>query len=55
MMEQLVWYDQVMRTDDFVIGCTLFVMDLWCYTGSCWWAYDVGPLTPLLISYMKST
>jgi hypothetical protein len=48
---ELVWYDSVLRADDYMIGMNIFVMDL----VDMWWEYDVGVLNPYFIPYMQTT
>eukprot|EP01006_Ploeotia_vitrea_P012606 TRINITY_DN3332_c0_g1_i1.p1 TRINITY_DN3332_c0_g1~~TRINITY_DN3332_c0_g1_i1.p1 ORF type:complete len:322 (-),score=23.52 TRINITY_DN3332_c0_g1_i1:81-1046(-) len=48
-MSGIEWYDRVMSCDSFVIGATIFSLDI-----SGWNTFDVGPLTPLLVKYLQS-
>ena len=48
-MNQLIWYDTVLKADDFVVGVTLF-----CYHCFGFDTYEMEPMLPALTSYMKS-
>jgi hypothetical protein len=45
----LTWYDEVIRSDQYVIGSTIFCLEI-----PGWQAYDISPLTNILIAYMNS-
>jgi len=47
-MQQLIWYDEVMRADDYVIGSTVFSIDI-----PGWDDFDIGPLTDIFTSYLQ--
>eukprot|EP01094_Clydonella_sp_ATCC50884_P018048 TRINITY_DN3265_c0_g1_i2.p1 TRINITY_DN3265_c0_g1~~TRINITY_DN3265_c0_g1_i2.p1 ORF type:complete len:345 (-),score=69.34 TRINITY_DN3265_c0_g1_i2:1160-2101(-) len=48
-MNQLAWYDSLMRADDYVIGSTIFTIDI-----SGWESFDITPLVPDLIKYLSN-
>jgi hypothetical protein len=48
-LSQLEWYDSVMRADSYVIGSTIFSLEI-----SGWQSFDITPAVPNLISYMQS-
>jgi hypothetical protein len=48
-MMQLEWYDQVLRADDFVIGSTVFCIDI-----PNWGSFDITPIVPQFVSYLQS-
>jgi len=49
-IEQLVWYDEAMRQDDYVVGGCIYVL-----AGSQgWWTYDIlGPAASVLEQYLS--
>lgn len=49
-LQQLQWYDAVMRADAYVLGCTVFSLEI-----SGWDAFDVSPLAGLLQAYLNAT
>ena len=49
-IEQLAWYDEAMRQDDFVVGGAIFVMA----SSDGWQSYDIlGPAAGVLQQYMS--
>lgn len=42
-------YDEVLRADDYVIGSTVFCLDI-----DGWQTFDIGPLVPDFVSYLRS-
>lgn len=48
-LQMLTWYDEVIRSDQYVIGSTIFCLEI-----PGWQAYDISPLTNILIAYMNS-
>lgn len=46
--QQLAWYDSVLRADDYVLGVTIFCLDI-----SGWTPYDITPAVPDIIAYMN--
>jgi len=49
-VNQLAWYDQVMQQDDYVIGSTIFCLEI-----SGWSDFDIGPAVPDLVAYMQQS
>ncbi len=51
-IRQLAWYDSVLREDDFVLGATIFQLDV----GGQWGDWDLAANNgvPDLIAYMNS-
>jgi hypothetical protein len=47
-MDQLRWYDGVIRQDSYVIGATIFTLDL-----GGWDSFDVGPIIGPLTDHVK--
>jgi len=48
-MTQLQWYDAIMRYDSYVIGCTIFSLEI-----SGWDDFDIGPVTQDFTQYLQS-
>lgn len=48
-LRQLAWFDSVMRADSYVLGATIFSLEI-----SGWDDFDIAPLTDSLIAYMNS-
>lgn len=49
-VEQLVWYDEAMRQDDYVVGGTVFVLA----SSDGWQSYDImGPAAAVLQQYLS--
>ena len=47
-MDQLRWYDNVLKDDDYVIGATIFSLEL-----PGWDSFDVEPILPQLIEHVR--
>jgi len=45
----LKWYDAVMRCDSYVLGSTIFSLEI-----PNWDSFDIEPVVPILASYMAS-
>mmetsp|Transcript_8283 Transcript_8283/g.12591 ORF Transcript_8283/g.12591 Transcript_8283/m.12591 type:complete len:308 (+) Transcript_8283:3-926(+) len=45
----LEWYDRVLRCDTYVIGCTIFQLDI-----PNWASFDITQIVPNLIGYLQS-
>jgi hypothetical protein len=48
-VEQIAWYDSVIRQDDYVLGATIYQLEI-----PGWPDYDVSNAIPDLIQYMNS-
>jgi hypothetical protein len=48
-LDQLAWYDQVIRIDSYVLGSTIFCLEI-----PGWTDFDIAPMTDLFINYLKS-
>ena len=47
-MAQLAWYDQVMRNDSYVLGSTIFSLEI-----GGWDDFDIGPMTDVFVQYLQ--
>jgi len=47
-MNQLAWYDQVMQSDEYVLGSTIFSLEI-----PGWDSFDISPMVPDLIAYLQ--
>ncbi len=48
-MEQLKWYDSLMKQDSYVLGATIFSLEI-----PNWQDFDIAPIMPQLTAYVKS-
>ena len=48
-MEQLRWYDSLLKQDSYVLGATIFSLEI-----PNWQDFDIAPLMPPLTAYVKS-
>jgi len=48
-MEQLKWYDAILKQDSYVLGATIFSLEI-----PNWQDFDIAPIMPQLTSYVKS-
>jgi hypothetical protein len=48
-MSQLKWYDSVLQQDSYVLGATIFALEIYN-----WQDFDIAPLMPQLTAYVKS-
>ena len=49
-LEQLKWYDSVMRQDSYVLGATIFSLEI-----PGWDSFDVAPIMGPLSDYVRTT
>lgn len=49
-MKELTWYDQVLRCDDYVLGATVFALEI---PGN-WGSFEIAPLSDLFATYLSS-
>ncbi len=49
-LEQLKWYDSVLLEDDYVLGATIFALEI-----PGWWSFDIAPIVDELVDYVNST
>jgi hypothetical protein len=49
-IEQLAWYDSLMRQDSYVIGATVFNVS----GGSSWQTFEAATIIPRLTEYAKN-
>ncbi len=48
-VQELAWYDSIIREDAYVLGATIFCLDI-----PGWDQYDITPAVPDLVAYMNS-
>jgi len=48
-LQQLEWYDSVMRADSYVLGSTVFSLEI-----PGWDDFDIAPLTDIFIQYLQA-
>jgi hypothetical protein len=48
-LDQLKWYDRVLREDDYVIGATIFALEI-----PGWWSFDIAPIVDRLGDYVAA-
>jgi hypothetical protein len=48
-LAQLQWYDRLIREDDYVIGATIFALEI-----PGWWSFDIAPIVDDLADYVAS-
>ncbi len=48
-LAQLQWYDRLIREDDYVIGATIFALEI-----PGWWSFDIAPIVDELADYVAS-
>jgi hypothetical protein len=46
-LEQLKWYDRVLKQDDYVLGATIFALEI-----PGWWDFDIAPIVDPLAAYV---
>jgi hypothetical protein len=49
-MEQLRWYDSILRQDPYVLGATIFSLEI-----PGWESFDVGPIVAPLTAHVRDT
>jgi hypothetical protein len=48
-LAQLQWYDRLIREDDYVIGATIFALEI-----PGWWSFDIAPIVDRLAEYVAA-
>jgi hypothetical protein len=51
-MDQLRWYDSILRQDSYVLGATIFSLEI---GGDYWASFDIEPILPALRDHLRNT
>ncbi len=46
-LDQLMWYDSILLEDDYVLGATIFALEI-----PGWWSFDIAPIVDQLADYV---
>ncbi len=49
-IDQLIWYDNILKQDDYVLGSTIFALEI-----PGWESFDIAPILDPLIRYISDT